>query len=56
MRLAVTAGSSANGLCNLVRETGWLTEAVSVDVVPQSTPGKHSGGAQPPVQVAGADR
>lgn len=30
MRLAVTAGPSANGLCNLVRETGWLTEAVSV--------------------------
>ena len=29
MRLAVTAGPSANGLCNLVRETGRLTEAVS---------------------------
>jgi hypothetical protein len=56
MRLAITAVTSANGLCNLVRATGRLKRRSSVtDAVPEP-PGKHSGGVQPLTQVAGADR
>jgi hypothetical protein len=56
MRLAETAERLANGLCNLAREDRQAEEELSVEDVVPEPPGKHSGGAQPPAQVAGADR